>query len=360
MERLDPRLVEEIKKLGAFDLEACYSCGNCSAMCPLCDGEVSFPRKMIRYSMLGMEKKILSSAEPWLCYYCGECSDTCPREADPGSLMMALRRYTIRKYSIGRIADVFKSAFTSGLAWFVLTAIAIAAILLFYNRQMDLEEIDYLSFMALEDIHNAGIFITAFIMLSFLANTVIMVKAIRRGTNGEKISVSDLTKAAIPAAREAALQERFGTCEGDQWRRLAHIAISWGFMGMFLATLIIMGIDYGYLPLSDVIPFVIGSVSGAVTLVGAAYYIYLRATRKTAYGKYSHRSDWSFLVLLTLAVVTGFVMVAFRLLHLPKAAYISFAIHLVVVFNFLVSLPFTKFAHVVYRPVALWLAGVKK
>jgi heterodisulfide reductase subunit C len=360
MERLDPRLIEEIKKLGAFDLEACYSCGNCSAMCPLCDGEVSFPRKMIRYSMLGMEKRVLSSPEPWLCYYCGECSDTCPREADPGSLMMALRRYTIRKYSIGRIADVFKSAFTSGLAWLILTAISITAILLFYNRNMDLEEIDYLSFMALEDIHNAGIFITAFIMFSFLANTFIMVRAIRRGSNGERISVSELGKATVPAAKEAALQERFGTCEGNQRRRLAHIAISWGFMGMFLATVIIMGIDYEYLPLPEVLPFIIGSISGAVTLAGAAYYIYLRLSRKTAYGKYSHRSDWSFLVLLVLSVITGFVMVFFRLLNVPMAAYISFAIHLVVVFNFLMSLPFTKFAHVVYRPVALWLAGMKK
>lgn len=360
MERLDPRLIEEIKKLGAFDLEACYSCGNCSAMCPLCDGEVSFPRRMIRYSMLGMEKRILSSPEPWLCYYCGECSDTCPREADPGSLMMALRRYTIRKYSIGRIADVFKSAFTSGLAWLLLTVISVVAILLFYNREMDLEEVDFLSFMTLEDIHNAGLFITGFITLAFLANIIIMVRAIRHGSNGETISISDLTKATIPTAKEAVMQKRFGTCEGNEWRRLAHIAISWGFMGMFLATVIIMGIDYEYLPLPRVLPFIIGSVSGAVTLAGAAYYIYLRLTRKTAYGKYSHRSDWSFLVLLVLSVVTGYVMVAFRLLDMSMAAYISFAIHLVVVFNFLMSLPFTKFAHVVYRPLALWLAGVKK
>jgi heterodisulfide reductase subunit C len=359
-ERLDPRLVDEIKRLGAFDLEACYSCGNCSAMCPLCDGDVSFPRKMIRYSMLGMEDRILSSTEPWLCYYCGECSDTCPREADPGSLMMALRRYTIRKYSVGRIADVFESAFTSGLAWLFLTAISVIAILLFYDRGMNLEEVEFLSFISLENIHNAGLFITGFIMLSFLANTIIMARAIGRGANGEKMSISGLTKAAVPAAREAVLQERFATCEGNELRRLSHIAISWGFMGMFLATLIIMGIDYEYLPLPRVLPFIIGSVSGAVTLAGAAYFIYLRIAGKTAYGKYSHRSDWSFLVLLVLSVVTGYVMVAFRLLDLPMAAYISFAIHLVVVFNFLVSLPFTKFAHVVYRPLALWLAGVGK
>ena len=52
-------------------------------------------------------------------------------------------------------------------------------------------------------------------------------------------------------------------------------------------------------------------------------------------------------------------MLAFRFLNMPMAAYWSFAVHLVFVFNLLMSVPFTKFAHVVYRPVALWLAGVK-
>lgn len=52
-------------------------------------------------------------------------------------------------------------------------------------------------------------------------------------------------------------------------------------------------------------------------------------------------------------------MLAFRLLHMPMAAYWTFAFHMVVVFNLLMSLPFTKFAHIVYRPVALWLSGVK-
>jgi ferredoxin len=359
MERIDPQLVGEIKKLGAFDLEACYNCGNCSATCPLCEGEVSFPRKMIRYSVLGMEKRLLSSAEPWLCYYCGECSDTCPREADPGGLMMALRRYTIRRYSLGRIADLFYSAFSSGLAWVVLSLVAIAAILIFRNPRMNLTEVEFLSFITLDRIHNTGLVIVGFISLAFLSNILIMARAIRRSMPKGDISLGKLARSSAPMIREAILQERFATCEGNGRRRLAHIALSWGFVGMFLATLIVMGIDYEYLSLPRVLPFVIGSVSGFAALAGAAYYIYLRITRRTAYGKYSHRSDWSFLVLLVLSVVTGYVMVAFRLLNMPVPAYVSFAIHLVVVFNFLVSLPFTKFTHVAYRPLALWLAGIK-
>ena len=359
MERIDLRMADEIKNLGAFDLQACYSCGACSAVCPLSEGELSFPRRMIRFSLLGLESRILASPEPWLCYYCGECSKTCPREADPGGLMMALRRLAIRKYSIGRIADVFYSAFASGVAWLILTVIAMAAILAFYNPAMDRAKVDFLSFISLEDIHVAGIAIVIFIMLAFLGNVWIMYRAMKRGAYGRAFSMNSIKGATFKALREIAFQERFGECEDNAYRRLAHLGVSWGFLGMLLATVIIGAVDFKWLPLPRWVSLVIGSVSGVAALLGLSYYVSLRFNRKSAYSKYSHRSDWSFIVLLALSIMSGYVMVAFRFMDMPLAAYWAFAFHLVVVFNFLVSLPFTKFAHVVYRPIALWVAGVK-
>ena len=97
MEKVNDNVLAEIKKLGAFDLEACYSCGTCSAVCPLSKEAVSFPRRLLRYAQLGLEKRILAAPEPWLCYYCGECSETCPRQAEPAALMMALRRFATRE-----------------------------------------------------------------------------------------------------------------------------------------------------------------------------------------------------------------------------------------------------------------------
>ena len=98
MYKLNPEFSTELSKFGAVDLNACYNCGNCTAICPLSDEDNSFPRKMIRASVLGIEDKIENSLDPWLCYYCGECSTTCPREANPGELMMSLRRYLVSKY----------------------------------------------------------------------------------------------------------------------------------------------------------------------------------------------------------------------------------------------------------------------
>ena len=108
------------------------------------------------------------------------------------------------------------------------------------------------------------------------------------------------------------MQKRFGECADDKLRRLAHMGVSWGFMGMFLATLIILGVDYNMLPLPRWVSLVIGSVSGVACSLGLGYYFYLRLKGKTAVGKYSHPSDWAFLLLLALSVLSGYVMLFFR------------------------------------------------
>lgn len=84
MTKVNTKFLSELKKYGAKDFNDCYNCGNCTAVCSLSDEQNSFPRKMVRASVLGLEDKIQSSLDPWMCYYCGECSTTCPRQANPG------------------------------------------------------------------------------------------------------------------------------------------------------------------------------------------------------------------------------------------------------------------------------------
>jgi ferredoxin/nitrate reductase gamma subunit len=358
MEKVDKKVLAEIKKLGAFDLEACYSCGTCSAICPLSAGAVSFPRRMIRYALLGLEKRILAAPEPWLCYFCGECSDTCPRQAEPAALMMALRRFATRKYSLGRAADAIYSSLASVFTWVLLSAAAAVAILLAYNPGMNREKVDFLSFISLGRIHDAGLALVGFIVFASVAQIWILFRNLH-GRASAALEAKKAGASAWKALSESVVQKRFGECENGLLRRLAHMGVSWGFMGMFLATLIILGVDYHLLPFPRWVSLVVGFVSGVACSLGLGYYFYLRLKGKTAVGKYSHPSDWAFLILLALSVLSGYVMLAFRFAHMPMAAYWTFAFHLVVVFDLLVTFPFSKFAHVIYRPVALFMAGLK-
>jgi ferredoxin len=359
MEMVNDRVLAEVKKLGAVDFEACYSCGTCSAVCPLSTGSASFPRRMVRDTLLGLEGRILSAPEPWLCYYCGECSETCPRQAEPAALMMALRRFATRRYSLGRLADGLYSSMASIFTWIVLSAMALVFVMLTFNPQMNRERVDFMSFIGLDPIHWAGIVLVAFIVLVAGVQVWILFRSLRRGPGQAGLQKKKAAVAAWKALGESVIQKRFDECDSGRPRRLAHMAVSWGFMGMFLATIIIGAVDFKLLPLPRWVSLVIGSVSGVLASMGLAYYVYLRLGRKTAVGKYSHPSDWAFLILLILSIASGFVMLFFRLLNWPMAAYVTFAFHLVAVFDLLVTFPFSKFAHVIYRPVALWLAGLE-
>jgi heterodisulfide reductase subunit C len=87
-----------MNKFGAHDWNECFHCGNCTAICPLTEKNVLFPRKPIKFLQMGLKKELETCVEPWLCYYCGECSEKCPRGANPGELMMTLRRYLTAAY----------------------------------------------------------------------------------------------------------------------------------------------------------------------------------------------------------------------------------------------------------------------
>jgi heterodisulfide reductase subunit C/quinone-modifying oxidoreductase subunit QmoC len=54
---------------------------------------------MIRYAQVGARDKILDNAqELWRCLHCGLCTQTCPRGANPGELIMGLRRFALDRW----------------------------------------------------------------------------------------------------------------------------------------------------------------------------------------------------------------------------------------------------------------------
>ena len=111
--RLDPQLIQELKRYGAVGIEKCFNCGNCTASCPLASDEYPFPRNVIRRVQIGQKDRLIGQLDPWLCYYCGDCSETCPKGAEPGETMMALRRWLTAQYDWTGLTRKF---YTS-LAW---------------------------------------------------------------------------------------------------------------------------------------------------------------------------------------------------------------------------------------------------
>lgn len=94
---VDPGFAEELYEFGVDTALDCFNCGTCAAICPLIYEH--FPRKMVRYIQIGAKDRILENSEElWHCLHCGLCTKTCPREADPGEVILGLKRYVVANW----------------------------------------------------------------------------------------------------------------------------------------------------------------------------------------------------------------------------------------------------------------------
>ncbi len=96
MRIINPNLENKLKKFGSDTAHICFNCGTCAAICPLF--ETSFPRKFMRYIQIGAEDKIMDEKlELFKCLHCGLCTSSCPKGADPGEVMLGLKRFVLDK-----------------------------------------------------------------------------------------------------------------------------------------------------------------------------------------------------------------------------------------------------------------------
>ena len=94
MALVHPNFSVEIARFGEDTALQCFNCGTCAAICPLIYEH--FPRRMIRYLQLGAKERILeNAADLWRCLHCGMCNQTCPRQADPGEVILGLKRFVV-------------------------------------------------------------------------------------------------------------------------------------------------------------------------------------------------------------------------------------------------------------------------
>ncbi len=365
MERVNAEFLKEIKTLGAFDINACFSCGNCTAICPLSSEENSFPRKMIRYSLLGLEDKILTSADPWLCYYCGECSTTCPREADPGSLMMALRRYVTTKYDFTGISSlIYLSKPFKFIATLFLMLLTFGLVYLLHGPVVK-NEVKLATFAPVHVTEIGDLIILVLLGGILLVNIYRMYRFIvwengrLKGKIPLKIYVKEFLK-ILPF--NFFTQIKFKFCE-DKKYWLNHLIIVYGYGTAFVLVVILLK----WFQTDRFYPFLhpirlLGYFSAVALLYGVAYMSIGRLKhRNEPVWKYSHSTDWMFLILLFLTTLSGLLVDVFKYLNLPMATYITYTLHLGFVTPLLVlEVPFAKWSHLAYRPFALYFARLKE
>jgi heterodisulfide reductase subunit C len=105
---LDPRFKLLIaSEPGGENIKKCFSCGTCTAGCPVREVTDRYnPRKIIRMALLGMKKEVLSSQFIWLCSSCYTCFERCPQDVRIPELMNAIKNIAARE---GYLPSVMKT-----------------------------------------------------------------------------------------------------------------------------------------------------------------------------------------------------------------------------------------------------------
>jgi heterodisulfide reductase subunit C len=92
---------------GGENIKKCFSCGTCTAGCPVREVTDRYnPRRIIRMALLGMKKEVLSGNFIWLCSSCYTCFERCPQDVKIPDLMNAIKNIAVRE---GYLPPVMKS-----------------------------------------------------------------------------------------------------------------------------------------------------------------------------------------------------------------------------------------------------------
>jgi quinone-modifying oxidoreductase subunit QmoC len=362
----DMDFVKEVEGLGGDTLKKCFQCATCSVVCNLTPGKKPFPRKEMVWASWGLKERLLGDPDVWLCHQCNDCSTYCPRGAKPGDVLAAVRNYGFMHYAWPQFLGK-----ALGKATYLPLLLAFPVILFLFlmgitgHLAIPEGEIVFAKFLPHTIVDPVFMVVSILVVIS-------IVRGVSRFWNGLKVGVhplnsqniisgGDLVKLhVIPILVEILKHSRFKKCERSSFRYLAHLLIFYGFIalaavtGMIFLGTYLLGTE---LPLSMYNPVKILANLGALSLFIGCTIVISNRLKETEDKSRSAYFDWVFIIMVYLVAISGILTEVTRLSDIAVLAYWLYFIHLVLVFYLLAYLPFSKFAHLIYRTVAMVYAS---
>ena len=379
----DLEFIKYLKNAGGDTLKKCYQCGTCSVVCPLSGDNKPFPRKEMIWAQWGLKDRLVADPDIMLCHQCGDCTAYCPRGAKPGDVLGAIRAYAYTHYG-----------FPSGLAKLVSQGknlpllIAIPALLImmvwWLSGGMFLPAADAIDFGMFFDSRKDHPTIISGLTLNVLLIDAIFVPVLGfaifaacKGVSNmwndmaEKLDVKSafrptvinfVTGFLVPSVTEILTHKRFNECGANLNRVKGHLPLLLSFIGLFIVTtygmirkdivgMFVEGL-HGPIPLSD--PFkLLANISAIALIVGVGILWLNRARMEEDNKTIPTFYDWFLIVEIMTVGITGLAAELTRLAGVPMLAYLFYYLHLVSVLMLFIYMPYSKFAHMVYRTFAM-------
>jgi len=349
----DGSFVKQIIYLGGESLKKCFQCGACSVVCSLSPHKEPFPRKEMIWTQWGLKDRLLKDPDVWLCHNCNDCSTCCPRGAKPGDVLAAIRNYSILHFALPSFLSKSFSKLTYSL--FIL-----AIFVLIYFLPISYGPITFII------VGGLAFIVTAIGMLRFWENISkpegrpvsartddnSRIEAVNKIKNGFLTSF-------ISSLVEILKHSNFRRCGVDKGSDHAHLFTFYGFIFLVISHLgdqiySITGAGLLSLPLTNPIK-IIGNIGALALFYGLTLIIYRRLFKKREVGGATY-FDWLFIVIFYLIALTGIATELSRIVGAIDLVHRLYLVHLVVTFILLAHAPFSKFAHPLYRTLAMTYA----
>ena len=362
--RANPKLIDELEVYGAEDVSNCYHCGNCSAACPFSKAPYTIPRRSMRSLQMGLEEKLKGELEPWLCYYCGECSVQCPRGAEPGETMMSLRRWLTAKYDFTGISRLFYRSWRIELSAILLMALITAVGFLlvgFATGSIDhydgpkafLHAGGWSSGVHLFDWGMAGV-----LLVLLLTNCARMWWFTMGRDKKLRPGIGSYLRQGFQLPLHFMTQKRYAECSHKRpW--VLHMILMFSYLIMLVLIMFFLA-EMASGPGIDWRVHAFGILAALGLLGTVAFGMRGRLKKTETHYKHSHETDWIFLVLLFVVAFTGLLQFILHRSGQDVAANITYVVHMMGVVPMLVlEVPFSKWSHLAYRPLAMYFSEVR-
>lgn len=361
----DPALLAEIRRYGKFDPTGCYQCGSCTLSCDLVGESVTFPRRSIRYALLGLRQPLMENLDPWVCHDCGDCSVVCPRQSEPRISMQTLRRFLCVQYDWTGIA----SKLLQSKAWYLGSLFAVALLVLFLIVGYHLWYVG----MAAKDFTTTAFgldhmfpLITYYTLTVMLLPLVLLFSRVFRiwhlTMSGEKRAPLSLyAREAWIYVYQSVTHSLMRKCpEKDRW--MGHWMLASGVVMM----LTIKVFALRWFQTDNIYPLYhpqrwLGYLATGLIVYGLGGIFVGRLRAEKEIYKESSFQDLIFPILLVLTVFSGLAAHTLRYAGFGLACHFTYALHVIIATPMLlVEMSFGKWSHMIYRPLALYFLAVRE
>ncbi|HSN56567.1 MAG TPA: quinone-interacting membrane-bound oxidoreductase complex subunit QmoC [Candidatus Sulfomarinibacteraceae bacterium] len=375
-------LRREFFERGGENAKRCYQCATCSSVCELAPADAPFPRRQILLAQWGLFDQLMGDPAPWLCHQCNDCSVRCPREVNPGDIMASLRAMVVEKLAfpsvlgdlVGNVRKTWPLlVFGPILFWAVLLGITtgFGPVETHHGLQPGptMGQYFYDAWVPHSLIYIVNFAAVGFVCLALFVSGTRFWKM----TGNQQKRSGSFVGALFGAVGDIALHRKFSSCErGVPKRRWGHFMVMWGFVGAAVASGFAVVFLYADTPPFSwffLLPFfedigypvpithwnkLLANISAVLLVIGGILLFVNRLRRGDKLVGQTTAFDRFFLWLVLSVIVTGVLTQVFRYtIAEPMVGFAVYVVHLGVVLSLFLTLPYSKFAHIFYRTLAM-------